>query len=117
MNRKASNLDMFFTSYSNPHGLSNAINLSTAKDMVILSQYASKNGLFRQIMNTQEYRYLVYKSDHTLHNKEAKCWQNTNKLLNKGFEGVKTGQTYTAGNCLSSLRNGIFIVVLNSKDL
>jgi D-alanyl-D-alanine carboxypeptidase len=35
--------------------------------------------------------------------------------LKKEFEGVKTGQTITAGNCLSSLKNGIFIVVLNCK--
>lgn len=36
--------------------------------------------------------------------------------MKKGFEGVKTGQTITAGNCLSSLKNGIFIVVLNCKS-
>ena len=37
-------------------------------------------------------------------------------LLDKGWEGVKTGQTGSAGSCLASLKNDIFIVVLNCKD-
>jgi D-alanyl-D-alanine carboxypeptidase len=46
----------------------------------------------------------------------VKKWVNTNRLLDKGWEGVKTGFTASAGSCLSSLREGIFIVVLNSQD-
>ena len=34
----------------------------------------------------------------------------------KGWEGVKKGQTDSAGSCLSSLKNDVFIVVLNCKD-
>lgn len=45
-----------------------------------------------------------------------KSWENTNILLKKGWEGVKTGQTGSAGSCLSSLKEGIFIVVLNCKN-
>lgn len=45
-----------------------------------------------------------------------KRWWNTNKLLEKDWEGVKTGQTTSAGGCLASLKNGIFIVVLNSSN-
>ena len=29
-------------------------------------------------------------------------WENTNILLDKGFKGVKTGITTSAGGCLSS---------------
>ena len=29
-------------------------------------------------------------------------WKNTNKLLDQGFEGIKTGHTETAGPCLAS---------------
>lgn len=29
-------------------------------------------------------------------------WKNTNKLLDKGFIGIKTGITDTAGPCLAS---------------
>lgn len=31
------------TVFANPHGLSNVLNVSTAKDMIILSKYAYKN--------------------------------------------------------------------------
>jgi D-alanyl-D-alanine carboxypeptidase len=56
-------------------------------------------------------------------------WQNTNKLLDKGYEGLKTGITDSAGPCLaSSLRKrktgvpnikevNIVVVVLNSKSM
>jgi len=53
-------------------------------------------------------------------------WTNTNKLLEDGFLGVKTGITPTAGPCLSSAvnlrskkRNAIvkvIIVILNSAS-
>ena len=29
-------------------------------------------------------------------------WTNTNKMLNKGWEGIKTGITDAAGPCLAS---------------
>lgn len=38
--------------FSNPHGLQNAMNTSTAKDILTLSMYASKNNKFKEIMNT-----------------------------------------------------------------
>mgnify|MGYP000930809478 FL=1 len=41
-------------------------------------------------------------------------WRNTNRLLDLGWEGIKTGQTQRAGSCLVSVRDSIFIVVLNS---
>jgi D-alanyl-D-alanine carboxypeptidase len=37
-------------------------------------------------------------------------------LLLKGWSGVKTGQTGAAGGCLCSLKEGIFIIVLNSES-
>ena len=45
-----------------------------------------------------------------------RSWWNTNVLLKKGWEGIKTGQTGAAGSCLASVKKGIFIVVLNCKD-
>lgn len=35
-------------------------------------------------------------------NERAIFWENTNKLLDRGFRGVKTGITTSAGACLSS---------------
>ena len=46
----------------------------------------------------------------------VKVWNNTNKLLKMGWEGIKTGQTQAAGSCLASYRDGVFIVVLNSSS-
>lgn len=44
-------------------------------------------------------------------------WRNTNKLIEMGWEGIKTGHTSSAGCCLASLREGVFIVVLNSGSI
>lgn len=49
--------------------------------------------------------------------KVSKKWWNTNKLLYKDWEGIKTGHTSAASCCLLSLKKGIFIVVLNSENL
>jgi D-alanyl-D-alanine carboxypeptidase len=39
-------------------------------------------------------------------------WFNTNKLLSKGFNGLKTGITSTAGPCLaSSFKSGNFFLI------
>jgi D-alanyl-D-alanine carboxypeptidase len=40
------------TQFSNPHGLSNALNVSSALDLIKLSLDASKNRFFNKIMNT-----------------------------------------------------------------
>ena len=42
-------------------------------------------------------------------------WENTNRLLDEGWEGIKTGQTLPAGSCLASYREGVYIIVLNSS--
>ena len=60
MNVKAAEIDLVQTRFSNPHGLQNALNVSSAKDMLALSIYASQNRLFRQIMNKDIKRYEYY---------------------------------------------------------
>lgn len=47
MNQKAKKLNLISTWFSNPHGLHNAFNTSSAKDMLKLSKYASRNAFFR----------------------------------------------------------------------
>ncbi len=51
MNTKADELGMDLSRFSNPHGLQNAMNISTARDILILSRYATQNTKFREIMN------------------------------------------------------------------
>jgi D-alanyl-D-alanine carboxypeptidase len=106
---------MTFTRFSNPHGLQNAMNISTAKDVLTLSIHASKNTKFRKIMNTESHRCYQYHDESRIQ-KDLKIWENTNILLKEGWEGIKTGQTVTAGNCLASLKDGVYIVVLNCPD-
>ena len=44
-------------------------------------------------------------------------FQNTNKLLEDGFDGIKTGITDTAGPCLAASYKDFIIIVLNSKSM
>lgn len=112
MNKLAKQLRLFKTSFANPHGLTNSLNLSTAQDMLELSKHASEKKEFMKIVNSEKYSCQIYNDD--LDDVfETMIWENTNKLLKKGWEGIKTGQTPAAGSCLSSLREGIYIVVLN----
>ena len=60
MNVKADELGLVQTRFSNPHGLQNAMNVSSAKDMLLLSVYATGNRLFRQVMNNEMKRYEVF---------------------------------------------------------
>ena len=57
MNVKAAELDLTQTRFSNPHGLQNALNISSAKDILTLSVYASQNPFFRKVMNKEMKRY------------------------------------------------------------
>lgn len=102
MNNKAKKLDLSSTRFSNPHGLSNAFNTSSARDMIILSRFATKNRIFRDLMNAKEYRYKVYQEEGNVTTRHG-IWKNTNRLLYKGWEGIKTGITQAAGSCLASL--------------
>jgi D-alanyl-D-alanine carboxypeptidase len=70
-----------------------------------------------EYLTSREYSKTALSRERREYVKRTKgVWINTNILLKKGWEGVKTGQTGAAGSCLSSLRDGIFIVVLNCKD-
>lgn len=42
---------------------------------------------------------------------------NTNKLLEDGFDGIKTGITDSAGPCLAASYKDFIVVVLNSKSM
>lgn len=103
------------TVFTNPHGLANILNVSSARDMLALSTYCYKNQQFREIMNKEEYRAAFYEEDMERVHCHKK-WTNTNKLLRLGWEGIKTGQTQPAGACLASVREGVFIIVLNSAN-
>lgn len=56
-----------------------------------------------KIISTKQHNYTV-----TSESKEGVTfskdlqWNNTNKLLNSGFDGIKTGNTDVAGPCLAA---------------
>ncbi|WP_211230013.1 D-alanyl-D-alanine carboxypeptidase family protein [Desulfovirgula thermocuniculi] len=115
MNGKARELGATRTSFRNPHGLPAPGHVSTAYDLALLARYALSNPAFREIVSTRYHAFTcppwgVYH----LHN--------TNRLLwsYPGADGVKTGTTGEAGQCLvaSASCGGrrLISVVLHSED-
>jgi D-alanyl-D-alanine carboxypeptidase (penicillin-binding protein 5/6) len=83
------------TRYMNPHGLK-AGNTSTARDIARLGSYLMSEKEIVNICNAKTYKCTLEGIEF---DRQAR-WQNTNKLLDRGFSGIKTGWTNTAGPCL-----------------
>lgn len=100
MNALARKLGMKRTLFLNPHGLDNASPAphSTAADMARLTRYAYSNGGFN-FYASQPTREITIEGVDGL--PRAFLLRNTNELLGQdGIEGVKTGRTARAGDCL-----------------
>lgn len=115
MNRRAQTLGLKEASYSDPHGLS-AKNVASVRDLATLARTAMQDERFRAYVGTSRHQCEVTTADGE---KRSVTWNNTNQLLGiEGYEGVKTGTTTPAGNCLVACgRRGeacIFVVVLGS---
>lgn len=113
MNRISKYLGLSKSKWSNPHGLSNRENVSTVHDLFLLCRYAMKKNEFRKVVNTKEYSCVVeYEAEEEKENMEQNIesqkttkrveWKNTNKMLWKGWNGIKTGITPNAGPCLAA---------------
>lgn len=123
MNQKAAALGMTGTHFVKSNGLHNDEHYSTAYDMAILTRYAMKNEIFREIVSAATY-------DVPATNKDSDGYQlcNTNKLIytkptEQSYEyqyvtGVKTGDTEQAGRCLvaSAKKNGIELILVLFGD-
>ena len=101
------------TNIVTPNGLHDENHYTTAKDLAIISCYAMKNEIFREIVATKKA---------TLSNeffKEPRYIKNKNRLLKEldGCTGIKTGFTKEAGRCLVASRKvnqmEVVCVVLN----
>ncbi len=99
MNKNARLLGMKDTTYANPHGLQNYLNKSTALDIAKLSSVCMEMPLFADIVKRQSYTCTGNDIDGDQH---VFTWYNTNRMLSKGFNGLKTGVTPSAGPCLVS---------------
>lgn len=115
MNELAKKIGMNNTSFSNPVGMDDENNYSSAKDVSILLSYALKNDTFKKIFTTKSYTTTngikllrtvdIYK----------------NGLNTDEISGAKTGFTLEAGRCLASTANlnnvDYMLIVLGSNPL
>ncbi|KAM3139286.1 hypothetical protein pb186bvf_008506 [Paramecium bursaria] len=113
MNKYAQLLGMENTYFDSPHGLCNKNNYSCCEDLIRLCLECIKFEHFKTVVGCKE--YLAQSSQYKY------SWQNTNKLLTKGFIGIKTGITDNAGPCLASAYHNelesYIIVVLKCSSL
>jgi D-alanyl-D-alanine carboxypeptidase len=100
MNFLAKSLRMDRTRFSNPHGIDTDVRpmpFSTAADLARLTRYAMSKPAFRFYVSQKE-RQIAFERGKQ---KKAYMLRNTNELLGtNGVDGVKTGKTARAGDCL-----------------
>ena len=110
MNKEAASLGLSQTHFVNAHGLDQEGQFTSAADLVTAARAALKYPVFAQIVATADA------------NVQGHDLVNTNELLKSydGADGIKTGTTDAAGECLvaSVNRHGhrLIVVVLGSKD-
>lgn len=116
MNKKAMELNLENTHFTNPAGFDDKNHFSSARDLAKISQEALKNYQLARIFSTKETQV------QSLDKKYSHHLSNLNKLLSQvsGVLGIKTGYTTTAKENLVTLveRNGhrVLLVVLGSDD-
>ena len=84
------------TNFVNANGYSQNGHYSTAYDLALIARYALKNDKFAAMVGTRE------DTIHWLNREQTLRLQSTNRLLGvyNGADGVKTGTTDAAGQCL-----------------
>lgn len=113
MNDKAKEIGMKNTFFYNSSGLDTATigNKSTAYDMALLTSYAMKNEMYREIVKTKKYTAKT--------NLKTYVWHNKNKLLSYDYiTGGKTGYTERAKRTLVSTasKDNMNLVVVTISD-
>ncbi|MDK2882328.1 MAG: hypothetical protein PWP58_664 [Bacillota bacterium] len=113
-NNKARAIGAWDTHFVNPHGLPDPNHYTTAYDLATIARYALKNPKFKEIVRAREKELFGPEG--------SRSFISTNRLLwsYSGADGVKTGTTSEAGQCLvaSATREGrqLVAVVLHSDD-
>lgn len=101
MNALAKAKGMLRTRFLNAHGLDTlerSLPYSTAEDMARLASYAMTNSAFRFYVSQKERRI----SFSSAAGEQAYLLRNTNELLGaRDIDGIKTGTTARAGQCLA----------------
>lgn len=127
MNEKAAQIGCKNTHFVNANGMHSKSHYTTAFDMALITQYAMKNKIFREIVSTTSYTLPATKiypyNSRTFTNTNSLIIVNKNNVSNNYYYpyaiGVKTGYTSPAGNCLVSAANNngleFITVILGAK--
>ena len=116
MNEYAEALGLENTHFANTSGLDHDGHYSSARDLAMIASFAMQNYTIRSAVNVSE--DIVFSVDGS----HGHYLKSTNELLGvvEGLDGIKTGYTRNAGQCLvaSTERSGhrVITVVLNSPD-
>ncbi len=118
MNARAHALGLESTHFVNPHGLTAPFHYSSALDLALIARAGLQVPAFARLVSTAS---AEIQGTDRLDREIRRELQNTNRLLAYGWvNGVKTGTTNAAGNCLvaSGTRQGfqLIAVVLHSDD-
>jgi D-alanyl-D-alanine carboxypeptidase (penicillin-binding protein 5/6) len=118
MNYRAQRIGMKNSRFTNPAGFDKGMyagNVSTAEDLLHLTEYAVRNPVFNQVARLDQ---AVFVEQTT---RKVYCLKTHNKLLDKYpyAIGIKTGYTTKAGKCLIARavkdNKDILLVMLNAK--
>ncbi|MEG0753681.1 MAG: D-alanyl-D-alanine carboxypeptidase family protein [Angelakisella sp.] len=103
MNQRAVELGCTNTNFTNPHGLHDPEQYSSARDMAIIAKHAMTFPLFAEMVSTPSYKV-------TLQNRDASFYvHSTNEMIKPSssyyygpIQGIKTGTLPESGRCLAS---------------
>jgi len=118
MNEKVKEIGLLNTNFSNPHGLDDKENFSTAKDLAILTQYSLLN--YPSLWEILKIKEIDLFSQDYLKRQIVHHVRNTNTLLSQvGVLGGKTGYTEEAKDTMilaatapGKIKGNIILVVL-----
>jgi len=114
MNAKARDLGLVNTNFVTPSGLDAKGHYTSAYDLAMLTAYAMKNELFREVVSCKS-KQLEYGNP-----PYSRTLYNSNKMLSRydGAIGVKPGFTDDARRCLVSAakRNGTTLIAVTLND-
>ncbi len=120
MNAKAQELGMRNSHFSNPHGLDEPMHFSTARDMALLARAAMEHPQFAGLVRARGATVSIWKPGRRARKPVARTILSHNRLLGRldGADGVKTGYTEAAGQCLvaSATRGGHRMIAVLFND-
>lgn len=110
MNRRAAELGLRNTHFTDPHGLGGPEHYTSARDLATLTRVAMRNPVFRDIVGTREYRmpWPEKGGERVLYNHNKFLWRY------EGATGVKNGYTTAARGALvaSAQRDGVELIAV-----